>query len=174
MLLFYSVQIQMLWRLEAGICSMCFVWERWPLLNLCLCSVAGCPADERGPRQPSAYASSRTVLFFPSPFLQRIACVNTEPGEGSRRGGHTKWQLNRHDPHRLRRSLAVTVSAEKKRGDANKHMAVDMICVPPTAIKPADLTNRSTRRSQTLPSYLCVLTTECIQGSRACWDAKGL
>ncbi len=147
MLLFYSVQIQMLWRLEAGICSMCFVWERWPLLNLYLCSVAGCPADERGPRQPSAYASSRMVIFFLPPSCKGLR--NTESGEGSRRGGHTKWQLNRHDPRRLRRSLAVTVLAEKKRGDANKRI---VICVPLTAIKPADLTIRGTRLSQTLPS----------------------
>lgn len=161
----------MLWRLGSVACVLC---ENAGLFLTCICvRLLGARLTRGGPgnRPPTPHLG---WLFFSFPFLQRIACVNTEPGEGSRRGGHTKWQLNRHDPRRLRRSLAVTVSAEKKRGDANKRTAVDMICVPLTAIKPADLTNRSTRLSQTLPSYLCVLTTECIQGSRACWDAKGL
>lgn len=58
-----------------------------------------------------------------------------------------KWQLNHDDPRRLRRSLAVTVSAQKKRGDANKRTQMDMIrSVSPTAIKPANLTTLRVRQ----------------------------
>lgn len=110
-----------IWRPGSVACVLC---ENAGHFLTCLCSVAGCPAD----------ASSKMVRFFSHPFLERIAWVNTERREASWSGGHIKWQLNCDDPRRLRRSLTVTVSAEKKRKDANERMAVDMICVSPTAI----------------------------------------
>lgn len=127
MLLFYSVQIQMLWRLEAGICSMCFVWERWPLLNLCLCSVAGCPADEKGPQQPSpsAYASSWMVLGFilpPSCKELHALTLNVETDWGGGGGGAYEMAIKpRWPPSPPQVALCHGVGWKEDRGCKQAH-----------------------------------------------------